>query len=414
MAINVLYLGYWSACDPLTQAVIVPRLRILSQQEEIGKIIFCSIERNGKSEFIDLPKVKWIGFYSEQKQNVIQTKFGDFIKIPLLLKALISSENINLIIGNSPLAGGICYLALKRLSIPLVVECFEPHADSMRESGVWATWDLRYWILKYLEFKQKKVAWKLQVVSSHYANKLTRERVPTQKIKMLANCLSIEDFTFNNHQRSRVRAKLGFSDSAIVSIYVGKFGGIYYDQEAFELFASAFRFFGDSFRLIILTTHDSNEVKNNLSLHGIDASKAFVSSVPHSEVMDYLSASDFAFATIKSTPIRLYCCPVKNGEYWANGLPILLENGIGDDSDIIKREGGGIILNKTRVIDSLKKMKDYLSVGREEQALRIKPIAFNYRRLDLITIYYKDLISQFKSLHLPIAFLVYRLTEISI
>ena len=59
-------------------------------------------------------------------------------------------------------------------------------------------------------------------------------------------------------------------------------------------------------------------------------------------------------------------------------------------------------------------MKNYLSVGREEQALRIKLIAFNYRRLDLITIYYKDLISQFKSLHLPIAFLVYRLTEISI
>jgi hypothetical protein len=130
-------------------------------------------------------------------------------------------------------------------------------------------------------------------------------------------------------------------------------------------------------------------------------------------VKDYLSAADFAFATIKSTPIRLYCCPVKNGEYWASGLPILLEDGIGDDSDIIKSEGGGIILNKARAIDSFKKMKDYLLVGREKLAMQIQPIAISYRRLDLITSYYRDIIGQFKSHHLPIAFLAYKLTEIS-
>jgi len=397
MAINVLYLGYWPARDPLTQAVIVPRLKILGQQEQIDKIIFCSIEREGKSESIELPKVKCVAFISEQKQNVFQTKFSDFVKIPSLLKSLILSENINLIIANSPLAGGICYLALKRLSIPLLVECFEPHADSMRESGVWNSWDPRYWILKYLEFKQKKIAWKLQVVSNHYASKLAYEGVPTQKISMLSNCLAVEDFAFNNHKRIEVRAKLHFSASDLVGIYVGKFGGIYYDKEAYELFASSFRYFGDSFRLIILTINNSNEVKNNLTQHGVNTSKVFVSKVPHAEVKDYLAAADFAFATIKSTPIRLYCCPVKNGEYWANGLPILLEDGIGDDSDIIKREGGGIILNKARPADSLKKMKDHLLVGRMELALQIKPIATTYRRLDLITAYYKDMIIQFKS-----------------
>ncbi|HEY4651975.1 MAG TPA: hypothetical protein VIG72_11210, partial [Pontibacter sp.] len=51
------------------------------------------------------------------------------------------------------------------------------------------------------------------------------------------------------------------------------------------------------------------------------------------------------FATIKPYPSARYCSPVKIGEYWASGLPVLLTEGVGDDSDIIKNEGGGALFN---------------------------------------------------------------------
>jgi hypothetical protein len=411
---NILYIGYWPLSDPLTIAVINPRLEILSKMNVVKNIFFCSFER-GTNAIVSnpIPKVEYVHFISYEKRNVLTTKFSDFTTWPKFLKSIVVENKIDLIIGNSPFAGGAAYLVWRSTKTPFIVECFEPHADSMLESGVWKRWDPRYLALKYLESKQKKIAWKLQVVSNHYKAKLKSEGVPTQKISMLANCLSIEDFAFNRDQRIRIRTKLGFSESDKIGIYVGKFGGIYYDQEAFELFVKAFRFFGESFRLIILTGENTEKVINNLSKQNVDVSRVFVSSVPHAEVMHYLSAADFAFATIKATPIRLYCCPVKNGEYWANGLPILLEDGIGDDSDIIKSEGGGIILGKEKM-DSFQSMKDYMSVGRENLSLQIKPIAINHRRLELITNYYEDIVDQFKSQHLPIALLMYKLSLIFI
>ncbi|MBS1506732.1 MAG: glycosyltransferase [Bacteroidetes bacterium] len=392
---RILYLGYWSATDTLTQSVIVPRLQVLAKLSEVKKIFFCSIERQGHVNFEKLDKTEWIGFESKPKGNVLFTKFDDFTGLPKLIKQKVEQEKIDLVIANSPLAGGACYLAMKNSSLPLVVECFEPHADSMLESKVWTRWDPRYWVLKYLEQKQKKYAWRLVTVSEHYTRKLLTEGVEHSKIITLANCLKISDFEFNSSKRKETRAKLTWPQDAVVGIYVGKFGGIYYDKEAFELFKKAFDFFGENYRMIILSGHSRAEVKGKLVDAGIATDKVRILSVPHHEVPSYLSAADFAFATIKPTPIRVYCCPVKDGEYWANGLPVLLEEGIGDDSDIVKEYGGGVIINNQNPEQGFEKLRNLLGEGREELSRKIKPVAFQFRRFELIEEYYTNLLKAF-------------------
>lgn len=377
---NILYVGYWPAADTLTQAVILPRLQLLSEQQEVEKIVFCSIERGSMTNLNkDVPKTKWIAFQSKNKGNVLLTKFSDFTELPPFLIEIIQVEKIDLVIANSPLAGGACYLALRKIKIKLIVECFEPHAESMLESGVWRRWDLRYWILRYLETNLKKHAWRLITVSHHYTKKLASEGVSDCKIITMPNCLRIENFRFQQDKRNEMRNSLAISDNQIVGVYVGKFGGIYYDKEAYKLFASAFHFFGERFRLIILTGHTVSEVSNNLKKQNVDLTRVFISSVPHSQVANYLSASDFAFATIKPTPTRLYCCPVKNGEYWANGLPVLLEGGIGDDSDILKKEGGGVILNHQMPNASFNELQHRMGEGRSFLANKIHAIAEKHR-----------------------------------
>lgn len=392
---RILYLGYWSATDTLTQSVIVPRLQVLAKIKEVEKIFFCSIERQGQVSFEKIDKTEWIGFESKTKRNVLFTKFDDFTGLPKLIQKKVEQEKIDLVIANSPLAGGACYLAMKKSSAALVVECFEPHADSMLESKVWTLWDPRYWVLKFLEQKQKKFAWRLVTVSEHYTRKLLAEGVDQNKINTLANCLNISDFEFSVANRNMTREKLGWPSGAVVGIYVGKFGGIYYDQEAFALFKKAFDFFGENYRMIILSGHPKNEIEGKLNDVGIPVVKVLIQSVPHREVPDYLSAADFAFATIKPTPIRLYCCPVKDGEYWANGLPVLLEEGIGDDSDIVKEHGGGVIIHHQNPVPGFQQVRNLLLEGREVLATKIKPVALRFRRFELIEEYYDNLLKEF-------------------
>jgi len=66
--------------------------------------------------------------------------------------------------------------------------------------------------------------------------------------------------------------------------------------------------------------------------------------VPHKEIPDYLGLGDFAFSAFKPVPSRRYCTPIKNGEYWAMGLPVIIPKGISEDSDIIAESGTGVVL----------------------------------------------------------------------
>lgn len=395
MQVSILYVGYWSMREPLTHSVIIPRLKLLSAKAEVERILFISIEREeAVAEFDPIEKVKWIPMRSQNKRNVFLTKLSDFTDLPALIKKTLLKENINLVLANSPLAGGACYLAMRKTNIPLIVECFEPHADSMIESGVWTKMDLRYWILKFFEKKQQKTAWKLQVVSENYKRKLLRDGIDNQKIEMVANCLDIDRFRFSSTERQKRRQQLGWQDTDVVGIYVGKFGGIYYDEDAFDLFARAFHYFTDRFRLLILTPDSIDNVEQELRKRNIPDSSFLVKCVPHGEVAKYLSIADFAFATIKPTPIRLYCCPVKDGEYWANGLPILLEDGIGDDSGIIKSEGGGVILDLAQPEKAFLTLKEMLISERTALLEKVVPIAVRYRSLKLMEAYYNRVLKE--------------------
>ena len=130
-----------------------------------------------------------------------------------------------------------------------------------------------------------------------------------------------------------------------VGIYVGKFGDIYYDEEAFELFRAAADHFGPRFRVIILTPNAEADVRRKLAAVGLGPDRAFVTKAPHAEVPDYLSAADFAFSPIRPAPCRLFCSAIKIGEYWASGLLVLVTPGVGDDSAIIEAETGGAVFD---------------------------------------------------------------------
>lgn len=393
---NVLYLGYWPATDPLTAAVITPRLKILSSLNEVNQVVFCSFERGQSSIDIEgVPNVQYIKFHSHSKQNIFLTKYVDFTEWPDFIKNLVNEYKINLIIANSPLAGGAAFLVWRTTRVPFIVECFEPHADYMVESGVWSRWDPRFWILKYFEKMQKRHAWMLQTVTQNYKRKLLTEGVSVQKIFTMPNTFQPQIFRFNERARVVKRAELKFSEEALVGVYVGKFGGIYYEQEAFDLFAKTFNFFGSHFRMIILSQQDSKFILLNLASRGINPLHVFVGSALHSEVPNYLSAADFAFATIKPSPCRIYCCPVKNGEYWANGLPIFLEDGIGEDSEIIKNDGGGIIFEINNPIVGFRKLASLLRTERSQLANSISLIAYRYRGEELITERYKEIVKKY-------------------
>jgi len=389
---KLLYINYWGIKNALTEATVFPNLSILSPY--FSEIILATVERKEEGKYPQIPKgVEHIPFASATKLPKFFGKIYDLIFFTGKLYSIIRKRKINILICRGSMAAIFGFLLNRLTGLPFYVESFEPHADYMADAETWSRRSIQYKFQKWIECQTVRYARCLMPVTYNYSNKLIQEGVSPERIVVMPCCVDIERFQFNQEDRFKIRKRLGIPDSAVVGIYVGKFGDLYLKEEAFVMFQKAFKVFGDRFFLIILSPQEKIEIGKNLSQVGIKTEKIFVDKVAHEVVPLYLSAADFAFSLIRPKVSSPYCSPVKNGEYWASGLPILITKGIGDDERIIHESGSGSIfdLSEESYENSLSVIRELLKEGRQLLSSRILVLAIQHRNFQIIRDGYKRL-----------------------
>ena len=396
---RILFLGYWSLHDGLTTSTVFPHLRLLQERSDVEAIRLVTIERGpgaqGKLVFepgFPTDKISFEPLRSRPSRNVILNKMEDFTRFPSELIKQAQEFKPDFILARGAPAGALAYLVWQKIKLPFYVESFEPHADYMLESGVWRRFDPRYLFQRHWEKRQKQLAQGLLPVAENYRQQLIKEGVPAERIVTVPCSVDAQQFAYDVAGRQHIRRQLGFAADAVVGVYGGKFGGIYYDDEAFEVFRAAADYFGSTFRLILLTPDPAPTVQQKLAAAGL-AEVAFVTKAAHHEVPAYLSAADFAFATIKPAPCRLYCSAIKIGEYWANGLPVLVSPGVGDDSAIIAAEGGGAVFDLNLPASLPAALESVAAVlARPDYRARIHGLALRHRSIERARVAYAALL----------------------
>lgn len=374
---NIAFISYWGLNEGLTQATVLPHLEILKKLSSDINVTLFTFERNNDNLKID----------SEFQFKIIQVSVSGLkshFQVWRKFKKIHLQKKFDYIICRSSLAGIIGFWAKKKLNIPFCVESFEPHTDYMIEAGEWKKNSVKARILRYYEKKQKLYADYILPVAQNYKERLLQEGIPAKKILVMPCAVDIEKFKFNSQERTIIRDKLGINPSAVCGIYIGKFGGIYYDQKAFEIFKHCQSIF-ESFFLLLLSPESRHQIEKKMTAIGFTTDMYYHSCVPFQEVPKYLSAADFAFSLHSSSPSKKYLSPIKNGEYWANGLPIVMSENIGDDVDIIDNNQIGVIFNSEQFEENLSKLPAMLKdpVGKSRK-ITIPDFAKRYRSFDIV------------------------------
>lgn len=383
--LKILFISTWGINDGLSASTTFPHLKLLESFDSVESVYYVTIERGSYSNpFAKNPKVIHQPFYSG---NSLVNKIMEYAQLFRHCYKIAEEYNINRIIARGAPAGiYACRLHLN-LNIPFDVESFEPHADYMAESGTWSRVNPKYLIQKYWEQKQLKHATTLTTVSSNYKSKLLSFN-SNLNIKV-NHCTSDETlFSFNKRKRALIRQKYSIGNK-LTGIYIGKFGGIYHDEYAFKVMKKFLK--QTNTFLIILTPqleHSTIELKK-LNL----INSYLVANVPHQEVNAYLSASDFAFSFVKSTPYSLFCSPIKNGEYFLNGLPILTTKNIGDDHNYISQNNLGVFLDEKTPKFDFEKLNEILNSNSERINNNIRTYALKHKSSIIDVKLYKKLYS---------------------
>jgi glycosyltransferase involved in cell wall biosynthesis len=313
----------------------------------------------------------------------------------LQLLRLIRVEKIACIHAVCNIAGSMAYMLSSITRVPLIADSYEPHAEVMVENGTWKKDSLAYKILFNLEKKFTRKASKIIGTTSamkEYA--LTRFDTDIKELYVKPACVDFSKF-HPTQKDSELLHKYGL-ENKIVCVYAGKLGGIYLKEEVFDFIKCCYDYWGDRFRFLMLTNaprHEIDEQIHRLKLpeHIVVSKFCF-----HEEVPKHLSLGDFGINPVKPGPTRRYCTSIKDGEYWATGLPVIITKNISDDSEIIEQNNIGAVLDdlsNESYIAAISKLNELFKEPREQLQNRVFNVAQRYRNYSIAKEIYSSIYS---------------------
>jgi len=400
---NILVLTYWSYKDALIQAYTLPYVHLIS--EEIGvkdKIYLITQEQVDRKMSIDervqvKQRLRMQGIrlilLNYSKSDLLN--FLGWIPNGIYLFFFIFFARIRYIHAWCATAGAVGYVLSKLTFRQLVVDSYEPHAEVMLETGTWDKKSPYYKLLFWLERLQGKHAKALITCTADmkdYCKKKFNITLKRQWVKPA--CVNLEQFNFEKRKIPDILKSMKL-EGKIVGVYAGKFGGLYLTQEVFDFISVAHHYWGDRFRMLLLTNESDKFIDACRKKAQIPDGVILKEFVSHDKVPEYIGLGDFGMSPYNPVPSRKYSAPLKNSEYFALGLPVVITNNIADDSKLIEENQLGVVLknlNEAEYLSAIKKIDTMLAGNSMEDLYKkIRPFAERLKNFSIAKKIYREL-----------------------
>jgi glycosyltransferase involved in cell wall biosynthesis len=374
---NILVITYWDFKDALIQTYTLPYLKIIeniiSENSKIFLFTLDEIERKNKTVSLKITNI------SKQYYKFGLKSTLKWIKNFVYLYKLIKKEKIEYIHCWCTPAGVAGYILCKLTGVKLVLDSFEPHAESMVETKTWQKNSVRFKLLmRYEKLQLKLASHVICATEGMIAYSQKKYNIIKEHYFIKPACVDFSKFEGSKKDFTLID---GINEDDIVCLYAGKFSGIYLEKEVFDFFAIAHLHWGNKFKIVLLTNESQEKIDQYCKNSNLDPTIITLKFVPHSEVPKYMALCDFGICPVKPVPTKQFCTPIKNGEYWAMGLPVVIPNNISDDSDIIKLNKIGYVLNTLNNEEYLNAVLEIDQLLKNKGVLKQKiiDIAIKYR-----------------------------------
>ncbi len=400
---HVLVTTFWSFKDALVQTYTLPYLKIMHKYLPAGSTIYLlTIEQERyQIQAEELAKIE----ADLKKYNIVSLRFNyypygfrsllNWMRIVFYLFFLIWVKNVRYIHSFCTTSGMSGYLLSLLTGRTYLIDSYEPHAEASVENGDWKRSSFRFRLLFFLEkLESRRAKYIISATEGMRKYALKKYNATFQNFYVKPACVDLALFSFKNRKNPNLVKQFSY-ENKIVCVYAGKFGGIYLDKEIFEFFKVADAYWGEQFRLLVLTSHQPKEIEMRCKAVGIDFSKVHVRFVHHAQIPDYMGLADFAVTPVKPIPTKRYCTPVKDGEYWALGLPIVITRDISDDSEIVEKHGIGSVMYEFTESEYLRNVQEIDALLRnhtmEELYYKVRCVAEKYRSFEIAEKIYKEI-----------------------
>ncbi len=398
---SILILTYWSFKDALIQSYTLPYVKIITKVSRKKVYLVCLEQAQVKTSNEERLQINRdlekdnieVVFFEYNRFGFKQMLLWVFNLIKLIY--LVISRKVAYIHAWCTPGGAIGYILSMLTGKPLILDSYEPHAELMAETNTWSRDGIAFKMLFRLEKLQTKRADKIIGVVGkmrEYSADKYHYNINEHDFFVKPACVDLSTF-YPRAKCKEITNELQ-TESKMVGLYAGKFGGIYLEDEFFDFVRQCYIHWGQNFVMLLLSGAPTSYINTQLQRAGIPPQVVVQKFVTHKEVPDYMAMADFAVNFMKPVPSRRFSTPIKNGEYWAMGLPVIITANISDDSDIIESKNAGYVLNDLTVDEykhAVEKIDALLQENAEERKKRIAALAYKYRNFDIAEDVYKQI-----------------------
>jgi len=390
---NILIVTHWGYEEGLIQSYTLPYLRIIHQVLPESRIFLITHEKNKLEQNKD--KLKRIADDLKNDHiTLIPERYHSAGVMKYLLAGvsllkhvwLILTQRIGYVHSFCTPAGSYAWFLSKLTNSSLIIDSYEPHSEYMRDSGTWSEKSFAYRFLRLMEKKQAQSAKHIIATTPGMLPFTeTRFHITLKNGFVKPACVNLEKFSYKQVEAANIRNELGL-EHKIVGLYAGKFGDFYLDTEIFDFFQSAFEFWQDSLHVLLLSDLKEEQLNQFCRQYQLSRDNFTLINVSHQLMPSYLSVADFAISPYRPAPSKRFCTPIKNGEYWAIGLPVIITKDISVDSDIIDQNDIGYVLrdlSKGEYRNAVRKVDTLIRNDRDRLRSKIREIAVSKRSFDI-------------------------------
>lgn len=311
----------------------------------------------GKEIILSLPATeKWGGVesssndpfkYHYRKPISLNKRIDKYINISSVKRAIKQHEP------------DICYLRSPLLlrqvlssSKPIIIEL---HNNQLHQRFGWLD---KYW-RKVLRKAVKRGQVQLVVcISQALSNFWIQEGIPSDKVVTAHDGIDVDTF-LNQIDRLEARRKIGYPVEKKIVTYAGRL----YKNRKIENIVELARHYPEVLFVVIGGPEERSAYYKKLAQQkGLDNVKV-IGQIPHSQISDYLYASDVLLALWSSeVPTMNYCSPLKVFEYMGAGRNIVA-HGFPTIKEVLHDEHNALLVEPDSLEDLIKKTGEALKLS---------------------------------------------------
>jgi glycosyltransferase involved in cell wall biosynthesis len=216
--------------------------------------------------------------------------------------------------------------------------------DEKVEAGHWKEGGLLYRIGKWWErrfFRSADAIVSLTEAGVRAFHELGY-RVPSGvAVDVIPTCVDLERFTPGPRDRE-LTASLGL-DGAIVIGCIGTMSNWYMRDDMLQYLARLTQGI-DRSRILIVTREDHNRLRQDAERAGIPGDRLVITRAEFADMPRFTRLFDAGLFLIRPAPSKRGSAATKLAEFLACGVPVIINDGVGDSGVIVKRAHVGVVL----------------------------------------------------------------------